>query len=202
MEQQTGTLGCGAAKWLWVIAVAIAAGGLVLWQGHVRAKAAPTAAVEQPRPAAEAYVAAASQVEAGRYIVKLGGGNDCHTPMFAMKDGKVPESEWLTGDMVGFRGPWGTSYPSNLRLFVQSFKEDDFVQMTRNRNSRPPMPWPSLHAMSDKDLRAVYAYIKALGPAGKPAPEYVPPTEEPKTPYLNFVPVFPMGFPAPSADAK
>jgi mono/diheme cytochrome c family protein len=28
-------------------------------------------------------VAAASQVDAGRYLVKIGGCNDCHTPGFA-----------------------------------------------------------------------------------------------------------------------
>jgi hypothetical protein len=66
------------------------------------------------------------------------------------------------------------------------------------------MPWASLHAMSDQDLRAVYKYIKSLGPAGKPAPEYVAPGEEPKTPYIVFEPVFPKGMtpPAPPPVAR
>jgi mono/diheme cytochrome c family protein len=73
-------------------------------------------------PTAEAggtsmHVAADSQIDAGRYLVKIGGCNDCHTPGFAMTNGASPaEPEWLTGDGVGFSGPWGVSYPANLRL--------------------------------------------------------------------------------------
>ena len=37
------------------------------------------------------------------------------------------------------------------------------------------MPWFNLHRMSDPDLRAIYRYVQHLGPAGKPAPDYVPP---------------------------
>lgn len=29
--------------------------------------------------------------------------------------------------------------------------------------------------MTDQDLLAIYHYVRALGPAGQPAPEYVPP---------------------------
>lgn len=35
----------------------------------------------------------------------------------------MPEGEWLTGDVVGFRGPWGTSYPTNLRLSLGAMTE-------------------------------------------------------------------------------
>ena len=47
----------------------------------------------------------------GRYLVQIGGCNDCHTPGYAMSGGKVPEKQWLTGDAVGWNGPWGTTYP-------------------------------------------------------------------------------------------
>lgn len=44
--------------------------------------------------------------ERGKYLVLIGGCNDCHTPGFIESDGKGPaESEWLTGSPVGFRGP-------------------------------------------------------------------------------------------------
>ena len=33
----------------------------------------------------------------------------------------------------------------------------------------------NLRAMSDGDLRAVYRHVRHLGPAGVPAPAYVPP---------------------------
>lgn len=182
---------------LWMVAGALVAGAAGFWQAQIRAKEVSAAA-----PAATAIAAptvrAESEVAAGRYLVKLGGCNDCHTPGFAMTGGNVPESQWLLGDGVGHRGPWGTTYASNLRLFVKDLSADDFVKLCRTRNTRPPMPWASLHAMSDADLRAIHTYLKALGPTGRSAPEYVPPTEDPKTPYVNYTPVFPAGTASPA----
>jgi mono/diheme cytochrome c family protein len=122
----------------------------------------------------------------GRYIVMIGGCNDCHTPGFAMTGGKVDEKQWLIGDSLGWRGPWGTTYPVNLRLYVQALNENAWVDKARHLTARPPMPYWALNRMSDADLRAVYRYIRALGPAGEPAPAYVPPNQEPRPPYVTF----------------
>ena len=127
----------------------------------------------------------------GRYVAVIGGCNDCHTPGYPQKGGQVPESEWLTGAPVGFRGPWGTSYPTNLRLRLNAMTEAQWVAYAKKLETRPPMPWFNLRAMSEVDLRAFYKFVKSLGPAGKPAPDYVPPNAEPKTPYIVFVPKAP-----------
>jgi hypothetical protein len=66
----------------------------------------------------------------------------------------VPESEWLTGDALGWRGPWGTTYPTNLRLFMQDLTEDQWVKKGKTLNARPPMPWFNLRDMTTSDLRA------------------------------------------------
>jgi len=138
--------------------------------------------------AADAVHAAenAKQVERGRYIVKIAGCNDCHTPGYAPTNGKVPEKAWLTGDVVGWRGPWGTTYPANLRRYFQGLSADQWVKAVRTVEWRPPMPWFSLRDMSDADLRAVHAYVRSLGPAGEPAPAYVPPDREPMPPFVQF----------------
>lgn len=149
--------------------------------------------------AKEPAIVAASPVEAGRYLVRVSGCNDCHTPAFMALGEKVPESQWLTGTAMGFRGPWGTTYPSNLRRFVQPFTAEQFVEVVRKRNDRPPMPWPSLHAMSDADLKSVYAYIKSLPVTGAATPDYVPPDREPGTPFILMVP---QNLPASSASAS
>jgi mono/diheme cytochrome c family protein len=124
----------------------------------------------------------------GKYLVVVAGCNDCHTAGFSEKGGSVPESQWLMGTPVGWRGPWGTTYSSNLRRFVKDMDEDTWVQVIRARSSRPPMPWPSLHAMDDRDLRSTFRFIKSLQPLGDPTPEYLPPGAEPKTPYLEMTP--------------
>ena len=122
----------------------------------------------------------------GRYVVQIGGCNDCHTPGYAMSGGKVPEKDWLVGDQLGWRGAWGTTYPVNLRLYMQKLTEAQWVKTAKSIETRPPMPWFVLHAMTDADLRALYRFVRHLGPAGAEAPAYVPPDKEPKPPYVQF----------------
>ena len=131
-------------------------------------------------------------LEAGKYLVLVGACNDCHTPNFMTKGLEVPESEWLVGVPIGWHGPWGTTYASNLRRYVKAFTEDDFVAEMHDRKDSPPMPWASMHAMPEQDLRAMYKYIKSLKPLGKQTPASVDdPKEEPKTEYYELVPVKP-----------
>jgi mono/diheme cytochrome c family protein len=125
-------------------------------------------------------------VERGRYLVKIAGCNDCHTPGYAQTGGKVPGKQWLTGDQLGWRGPWGTTYPINLRLYMQNLSEDQWVKIAKTAQFRPPMPWFVLHDMTAQDLRAIHRFTKYLGPAGEPAPVYVPPGQEPKGPFVLF----------------
>jgi mono/diheme cytochrome c family protein len=141
---------------------------------------------------AVAHAADDPLVERGRYLVKIAGCNDCHTAGYTQANGAVPESEWLAGDTLGWQGPWGTTYATNLRVYVQSLDESQWLQRTGTAGSRPPMPWFNLHAMSEQDRRALYRYIRALGPAGAPAPAYVPPDRTPAGPVVRF--------PAPPGD--
>lgn len=125
-------------------------------------------------------------VAQGRYIARIAGCNDCHTPGYAMNDGNVDESLWLSGDSFGWRGPWGTTYGANLRLFVKDMTEDAWVEVARTLKRKPPMPWFNLNDMKESDLRALYQFIHSLGDAGQPAPAYVPPDREPQPPYASF----------------
>jgi mono/diheme cytochrome c family protein len=127
-----------------------------------------------------------AQLKRGRYLVQIGGCNDCHTPAYPEKGGKVPEAQWLIGDALGWHGPWGTTYATNLRLYMQGLTEDQWVKTAKNLKARPPMPWFNVREMTTGDLRAMYRYIRHLGPAGKPAPAYLPPDKTPPQPYVAF----------------
>jgi mono/diheme cytochrome c family protein len=133
-----------------------------------------------------------AQVARGRYIVNIAGCQDCHTPGYAESAGHVPASRILTGLPVGFNGPWGTSYPSNLRLLAQQVESAEQWLAVARAPRRSPMPWFSLRDMSDQDVMAIYAYLRSLGPAGEPAPAAVPPGETPTTPFIVFVPQEPV----------
>lgn len=126
------------------------------------------------------------QVARGRYLVQIAGCNDCHTPGYIQAAGKVDEKLWLTGDALGWRGPWGTTYATNLRISLNAMSEAQWLQFAKSMQPRPPMPWFNVRAMNDSDLKAIYHYVKALGSAGKPAPAWVAPDKTAAQPFVQF----------------
>ena len=138
--------------------------------------AAPSLAAESPRP----------QIERGRYLAVVGGCNDCHTAGYGEAEGQVPESRWLRGSALGFRGIWGTTYATNLRLSLSKMPEDQWLRYAKALETRPPMPWFNLNQWSEDDLRAFYHYVRQLGPVGRPAPDPVPPHLEPKGAFVSW----------------
>lgn len=160
---------------------------LLFSQSFLPSVALAADAATSPQKAALAPKGAdTAKLERGKYLVKIAGCNDCHTPGYMEKAGKIEEKLWLTGDTLGWRGPWGTTYAPNLRLYFDKLTEDQWVQIARVLQTRPPMPWFSLREMAEADLRAIHAYSKSLGAAGGPAPTYVPPDKEPKPPFATF----------------
>jgi mono/diheme cytochrome c family protein len=132
-------------------------------------------------------VAQSASVERGRYLARIAGCNDCHTTGYAQTGGKVAEDKWLLGDNVGFSGPWGTTYPANLRLSLAKMTEDQWLAFARSSQLRPPMPWFALRDMSTADLRSIYRFTRQLpGGQGQPAPAFVPPGTKAAGPVITF----------------
>jgi mono/diheme cytochrome c family protein len=129
----------------------------------------------------------AAQLERGRYLVRLGGCNDCHTTGYMETAGRTPEAQWLTGSGLGWRGPWGTTYATNLRTYMQNVTEAQWLKTARSLQTRPPMPWFTVQQMTTADLRAIYAFVRHLGPGGQAVPAYLPPDKEPPPPFVQFV---------------
>lgn len=158
--------------------------------------AAPVAATAPPSTAAPSD---ADLVAQGEYLVKIGGCNDCHTPGYMDKAGEVPKDQWLTGNLLGFSGPWGTTYPANLRLKTADMDETAWLQYTAELHTRPIMPDFNVRAMKEQDRLAIFRFIKSLGPGGQPAPAYLPPGQKPPPPYMELV--LPPGPPPPAPAA-
>lgn len=136
---------------------------------------------------AEGGMAKDKMIERGRYLLTVSGCNDCHTDGYAQSGGNIPESERFLGSTVGFQGPWGTTYPSNLRLLVANMNEVQWLEHAR-KERRPPMPWFNLRDMTDEDLKAIYATLRYLGPKGNEMPAYVQPGGKVTTTFIYFVP--------------
>ena len=123
----------------------------------------------------------------GEYLVRIAGCNDCHTPAYAERGGEVPRQEWLVGSPLGFSGPGGTTYATNLRMKVAEMDEAGWLKYTADLRTRPIMPDFAIRAMHEDDRRALYRFIKSLGPGGQKAPEYLPPGQTPPLPYMQMV---------------
>ena len=132
------------------------------------------------------FQAPPASIERGKYLVKVAGCNDCHTPGYALSGGKVPEAQWLIGDKLGWRGPWGTTYAVNLRLYMRDMPEEKWLKTARTLQTRPPMPWFALNEMTDQDLKAIYHFVRTLPATGEMAPTFVPPGKEPQGPVVQF----------------
>jgi mono/diheme cytochrome c family protein len=125
-------------------------------------------------------------VQRGRYLVMIGGCNDCHTAGFPESGGRLPESQWLLGNRVGWSGAWGTTYAPNLRLRLAQMDLEAFTAYAHTLTTRPPMPWWALNAMSERDLAALHAFVTSLGPAGTPMPAALPPGATAPEPRVQF----------------
>ena len=68
------------------------------------------------------------------------------------------ESEWLMGDRLGWRGPWGTTYAGNLCLLADGITEEQWLELARNARDRPPMPW---FALRDQDPQGPFVQFPA-----------------------------------------
>lgn len=128
------------------------------------------------------------QLKQGQYIVTVAGCNDCHTPDYARRGGRIDLDDWLVGNDIGFKGVWGITYASNLRLYFDAMTEDQWVDKAKEFKTRPPMSWFAIRNMREEDLRAVYAFIVSLGKKGDPVPDYTPRGESAKTSFVDFMP--------------
>lgn len=155
------------------------------------------AATETAAPKPAAMSSDADLLARGDYLVRIAGCNDCHTPAYAERGGEVPKEELLVGSPLGFNGPWGTTYAANLRMKAAEMDEAGWLEYTAKLRTRPIMPDFAVRAMHEDDRRAIYRFIRSLGPGGGKAPDYLPPGQTPPLPYMQMV--LP---PSPAANAS
>ena len=126
----------------------------------------------QPETPATPAAPAMSPVQRGEYLVAIAACNDCHTPgaLFGAPDFKRA----LSGSEVGWRGPWGVSYASNLtpdpETGIGTWTDAEIERALRSGVKKdgspiaPPMPWPDYARLSPDDMAAMIAYLRTLPP--------------------------------------
>lgn len=108
---------------------------------------------------------------------------DVKLPPPGLKDGP-----WFaaTAGMTAWAGPWGISFASNLtpdnETGIGIWTEEMFIKAMRTgkhmgegRDILPPMPWRSVAALTDEDLKAIFAYLKSVPSIRNQAPQPIPP---------------------------
>jgi mono/diheme cytochrome c family protein len=98
-------------------------------------------------------------------------------------------TQWIAmtnADQTAWAGPWGISFSANLTpdkvTGLGNWTVEQFVQTARTgkhlgvgRPLLPPMPVTSLAAMTDADLKAMFAYLMTVKPIANPVPAPIRP---------------------------
>jgi mono/diheme cytochrome c family protein len=101
----------------------------------------------------------------------------------------LPPGPWVTvaaGSMTAWSGPWGVSFTANLtpdpETGTGNWTEKEFIDtmrsgrhLGRGRQILPPMPWPNVAALTDEDLKAVFAYLRSVPAIRNRVPDPIAP---------------------------
>jgi mono/diheme cytochrome c family protein len=140
------------------------------------------------QPSVGAPVSSDARLARGQYLLTILACADCHTP-FKMKPPPLPAlpEGWMwagSATNTAFAGPWGVSYAPNLTPHpsgLGQWTEEMFIQALRTgkhagvgRPILPPMPWMAYGKLTDDDLKALLAALRAIPPINNAAPPSEP----------------------------
>lgn len=105
----------------------------------------------------------------------------------------LPEGPWVMtagATNTAWAGPWGVSFTANLTPDMETglgrWTEQDFIRtirtgrhMGRGREVLPPMPIAVYNNFTDRDLKAIFAYLRTIPPVRNKVPDPVPPSPPP-----------------------
>jgi mono/diheme cytochrome c family protein len=163
---------------------------------YVSAAAAVAAVLSISAPATAQQQGSNAAVDRGRYLVRITGCHDCHSPKV---QGMTPNLDLaLSGrpsttqlpsetktevhaspDLTAWTGPWGYSVASNLTPEPTTgigtrYNEASFLATMRTGKKpngtpiMPPMPSEVYQNMTDDDLKAIFAYLRTIKPIKNP----------------------------------
>jgi mono/diheme cytochrome c family protein len=103
----------------------------------------------------------------------------------------LPPGPWTSvsaATNTAFAGPWGVSFTANLtpdkETGLGDWTEDMFIKTMRTglhqgkgRQILPPMPYFIIGALTDPDIKDLFAYLQSLPPVRNRVPEPVEPPE-------------------------
>jgi hypothetical protein len=113
-------------------------------------------------------------------MTRMLSGHPAGTPDSATKLNPKTDIAVIGSTFTSFTLPFGVVYAANLtpdkETGMGNWTEEMFTKSMRTgmhmgeagRPIMPPMPWPAVRAMTDDDLKAVYAFLKTIPPVNNP----------------------------------
>lgn len=114
---------------------------------------------------------------------------DAKLPALPAYDATKP-GNWMlfSPDLTAAVGPWGISFAANLTPdsttglgawteanFINAMRKGKHLGLDGGRPILPPMPWTSLAAMTDEDLKLIFTYLQSIPAIQNQVPQPVPP---------------------------
>ena len=138
-----------------------------------------------------------TQVARGKYLVTLGGCNDCHTPGYFL--GNPDMSRFLGGSDVGFEIPGqgvfvGSNITPDKKTGIGSWTREQIVKAIQGgerpdgRILSPVMPWHAFAKLTADDAMAIAAFLQSLKPVSNQIPGPFKPGEKVSTSIFRIVP--------------
>ncbi len=145
---------------------------------------------------AAGHASAQGAARRGEYLATIMDCGGCHTPGILL--GKPDMARPLAGSEVGFQIPeLGIFYPPNLTpdrdTGIGKWSEADIVKAVRTgvrpdgRELAPVMPSQSYSTLTDRDAKALAAYLKSLKPVRNQVPATTGPSQKATAPYSTVV---------------
>jgi hypothetical protein len=103
----------------------------------------------------------------------------------------LPEGPWIgivAATNTAWAGPWGVSFTANLtpdkETGLGDWTEEQFIATMRTgkhqgkgRALLPPMPYQVIAALTDPEIKALWAYLQSLAPVRNRVPQPIDPPE-------------------------
>ena len=139
----------------------------------------------------------ADSIDRGRYLARITGCNDCHTPGYFM--GHPEETRYLGGSDVGFAIPGlgvfvGPNLTPDKATGIGTWTEAQIVtaitkgERPDGRILAPIMPWRALAHLTHADVEAIAAYLKTIPPVTHKVPGPFGPNDKPDVFVMVLVP--------------
>jgi len=143
-----------------------------------------------------AILAQDTQIARGKYLITLGGCNDCHTPGYFF--GKPDMARFLGGSEVGFEIPdrgvfHGPNLTTDQETGLGQWSTEEIVtaittgQRPDGRILSPIMPWHAFANLTRQDAGAIATFLKSLPPVKNKVPGPFGPSETPTSFVMKIV---------------